>query len=197
MDNVNISDLNELDPKNILSMEDEADVLALMMNQPGLEDWDYNMETQALALKVRFINKSRNADPTYQNQGDSGFDLMADLPEGEERHILPLKRVIIPTGLYYQIPLGFELQVRSRSGLAAKNGIMVLNSPGTVDSGYRGEVKVILFNTDDQPFVIKNGDRIAQGVICAVQHKGTVKFNKVETLGSSDRGTGGFGSTGV
>ena len=104
---------------------------------------------------------------------------------------------MVPTGLHFQIPIGFELQVRPRSGLALKNGITVLNTPGTVDSGYRGEVKVILYNTDEMPFVIKNGDRIAQGVIAPVQFTKTTKFVRVNNLDESDRGSGGFGSTGV
>ena len=100
--------------------------------------------------------------------------------------------------MYFEIPAGYELQVRSRSGLALKNGIMVLNSPGTVDSGYRGEVGVILYNTDKAaPFYIHNGDRIAQGVIAGVQTMNKTKFIKTDSLSSSDRGSGGFGSTGV
>jgi dUTP pyrophosphatase len=129
--------------------------------------------------------------------GDSGFDFMASLPEDETITIPPLKRALIPTGLHFQIPIGFELQVRPRSGLALKNGITVLNTPGTVDSGYRGEVKVILYNTDEAPFVIKNGDRIAQGVIAPVQFTKTTKFIRVNNLDESDRGSGGFGSTGI
>ena len=122
---------------------------------------------------------------------------MANLVEDEEIVVEPLKRALVPTGLHFQIPIGFELQVRPRSGLALKNGITVLNTPGTVDSGYRGEVKVILFNTGEDAFKIKNGDRIAQGVITPVQIKKTTKFVTVNKLGESDRGAGGFGSTGV
>jgi dUTP pyrophosphatase len=122
---------------------------------------------------------------------------MANLLEDEEIIIEPLKRAVVPTGLHFQIPIGFELQVRPRSGLALKNGITVLNTPGTVDSGYRGEVKVVLFNTGEDAFKIKNGDRIAQGVITPVQIKRTTKFITVNQLDNSDRGTGGFGSTGV
>jgi dUTP pyrophosphatase len=122
---------------------------------------------------------------------------MANLLEDEEIVIEPLKRAVVPTGLHFQIPIGFELQVRPRSGLALKNGITVLNTPGTVDSGYRGEVKVVLFNTGEDAFKIKNGDRIAQGVITPVQIKRTTKFVTVNQLDDSDRGTGGFGSTGA
>ena len=122
---------------------------------------------------------------------------MANLPQDSTIVVEPLKRVLVPTGLHFQIPIGFELQVRPRSGLALKNGITVLNTPGTVDSGYRGEVMVILFNTGEEPFTIKNGDRIAQGVISPVQTRKTTKFARVNTLDTSDRGAGGFGSTGV
>jgi dUTP pyrophosphatase len=168
-----------------------------IFNQAIMDDWIYDTNDNSLRLKIKLINKSQNPDPTYQKLGDSGFDFMADLPEGESIIIPHMERALIPTGLYFQIPMGFELQVRPRSGLALKNGITVLNTPGTVDSGYRGEVKVILFNTDEQPFVIKNGDRIAQGVIAPVQFSKTTKFVKVNNLDESDRNSGGFGSTGV
>jgi dUTP pyrophosphatase len=159
-------------------------------------DWDYDAETMSVKLKISFINKSNNPDPTYEKEGDSGFDIRAFVNKPIE--IEPGQRMLIPTGLYFEIPLGYELQVRSRSGLALKNGIMVLNSPGTVDSGYRGEIGVILYNTDtSNPFYVHNGDRIAQGVIAAVQTMGKTKFIKTDQLSSSDRGTGGFGSTGI
>jgi len=102
-----------------------------------------------------------------------------------------------PTGLYFEIPEGFELQVRPRSGLSAKHGVTVLNSPGTVDSDYRGEVKVILINHGTKPFVIENGERIAQGVIGGVMGKKMITFQSVEELSDTERGEGGFGSTGV
>ena len=106
--------------------------------------------------------------------------------------------MLIPTGVYFQIPINFELQIRSRSGLSLKNGVIVLNAPGTVDSGYRGEICVILYNTDkNTPFTIKNGDRIAQGVIAPVQTLNNTVFVKSETLDSSERGDTGFGSSGL
>ena len=130
--------------------------------------------------------------PAYGSSGASGFDLRAN---NEEDITIPVGgTALIPTGLYMAVPAGFEMQVRSRSGLAAKNGVFVLNAPGTVDSDYRGEVKVILHNTGTQPFTVSAGDRIAQGVICPVVH---AVWNIVESLESSDRGEGGFGSTGV
>lgn len=158
--------------------------------------WEYDHESMSVKLKVKFINKSNNQDPTYEKEGDSGFDIRAFVEKSIE--IEPGNRALIPTGLYFEIPTGYELQVRSRSGLALKNGIMVLNSPGTVDSGYRGEIGVILYNSDKSaPFYIHNGDRIAQGVIAAVQTMNKTKFIKTDSLSSSDRGLGGFGSTGV
>lgn len=130
--------------------------------------------------------------PAYGSSGASGFDLRAN---NEEDITIPVGGTsLIPTGLYMAVPAGFEMQVRSRSGLAAKNGVFVLNTPGTVDSDYRGEVKVILHNAGTQPFTVTAGDRIAQGVICPVVH---AVWNIVESLESSERGEGGFGSTGV
>jgi dUTP pyrophosphatase len=177
--------------------DEEKSQMSDIFNQVGMEDWIYEPNDNSMRLKIKIINNSTNPDPVYQKVGDSGFDFMASLPEGEMIVVGPLKRALIPTGLHFQIPIGFELQVRPRSGLALKNGITVLNTPGTVDSGYRGEVKVILFNTDEAPFVIKNGDRIAQGVIAPVQFTKTTKFIRVNNLDESDRGSGGFGSTGV
>lgn len=130
--------------------------------------------------------------PEYGSEGASGFDLRAN--NENDIVIEPNCTALIPTGLYMAVPAGFELQVRSRSGLAAKNQVFVLNTPGTVDSDYRGEVKVILHNASRLPFVVHTGDRIAQGVICPVVH---AVWNIVESLESSDRGECGFGSTGV
>lgn len=128
--------------------------------------------------------------PKYQTQGSSGCDLRSSIDT-----ILPAgSRAMIPTGLKLDIPTGFEAQVRPRSGLAAKHGITVLNTPGTVDCDYRGEVKVILLNTSDQDFVIKKGDRIAQLVFAQVFR---AIFKKDEVLTQTDRGEGGFGSTGL
>jgi dUTP pyrophosphatase len=177
--------------------DDEKSQMSDIFNQVGMEDWIYEPGDSSMKLKIKIINNSTNPDPTYQKIGDSGFDFMANLPEGEMIVVGPLKRALIPTGLHFQIPIGFELQVRPRSGLALKNGITVLNTPGTVDSGYRGEIKIILYNTDEAPFVVRNGDRIAQGVIAPVQFTKTTKFIRVNNLDESDRGTGGFGSTGV
>ena len=191
-----IDKLRNLDPKDFLT-DDEKNQMSEIFNSVGMDDWMYDSSDNSMRLKIKIINNSNNPEPKYQKEGDSGFDFMANLLEDEEIVIEPLKRAVVPTGLHFQIPIGFELQVRPRSGLALKNGITVLNTPGTVDSGYRGEVKVVLFNTGEDTFKIKNGDRIAQGVIAPVQTKRTTKIITVNQLDDSDRGTGGFGSTGV
>lgn len=191
-----IDKLRNLDPKDFLT-DDEKNQMSEIFNSVGMDDWMYDSSDNSMRLKIKIINNSNNPEPKYQKEGDSGFDFMANLLEDEEITIEPLKRAVVPTGLHFQIPIGFELQVRPRSGLALKHGITVLNTPGTVDSGYRGEVKVVLFNTGEDTFKIKNGDRIAQGVIAPVQIKRTTKFITVNQLDDSDRGTGGFGSTGL
>lgn len=130
--------------------------------------------------------------PTYQSVGAAGADVYAFIPQ--DILLQPGKRVLIPTGLCFQIPEGYEIQVRPRSGLAAKNGVTCLNTPGTIDSDYRGEVKVLLINLGEEPFLIHNGDRIAQLVVAPVLQ---AQFTSVDFLDSTERGAGGFGSTGV
>jgi len=146
--------------------------------------------------KINFKNDSTNEDPKYATNGSSGFDLRANLESDiliESGH-----RCIIPTGLYFEIPQNTEIQIRSRSGLAAKNGVVVLNSPGTIDADYRGEIKVILINHNNSDFVVKHGDRIAQAVVASVIANNHVKLNKVDTIDeNTERGSGGFGSTGI
>lgn len=143
-------------------------------------------------MKIKIINKSANELPAYETIQSAGMDLRAN---NENPIILaPMKRVLIPTGLYIQLPVGYEAQVRPRSGLALKKGITVLNAPGTVDADYRGEIGVILFNASDEPFVINRGERIAQMVIAKHER---AEFELVESLDESERGQGGFGHTGV
>jgi dUTP pyrophosphatase len=148
-------------------------------------------------VEVQVYDKSRNELPKYATDFSAGLDLMADI-EGDDRLIIfPGERRLIPTGLHVAIPEGFEIQIRPRSGLSLKKGIGVLNSPGTVDSDYRGEIGVILLNTGSEAIRIANGERIAQAVLCEVPQ---IKWNKVEKitdLSSTERGEGGFGSTGV
>ena len=147
-------------------------------------------------IKFNFKNESNNPDPEYATVGSSGFDLRANLDAPVR--IGPHSVKIIPTGLYFEIPENFEIQVRPRSGLAAKNGVTVLNTPGTVDSDYRGEIKVILINHSEVGFFVNHGDRIAQAVIASVIGKNFVKLNKVNNIDeNTERGSGGFGSTGV
>jgi dUTP pyrophosphatase len=148
-------------------------------------------------INFKFKNESNNPDPEYATGGSSGFDLRANLTE-----VIKLSPqggfAIIPTGLYFEIPENFEIQVRSRSGLAAKNQVAVLNSPGTVDADYRGEVKVILINHGLNEFTINHGDRIAQAVVAAVTAKNFIKLTKVNNINEdTERGSGGFGSTGI
>ena len=143
-------------------------------------------------MKLNIVNKSNNAMPAYETVNSAGMDLRAYLPDGE-LVIKPMQRALVPTGLFMEIPVGYEGQVRPRSGLAIKSGITVLNSPGTIDADYRGEVKVILINLSDVDFVIKSGDRIAQLVIAKHEQMEVVE---VETLSETERGTGGFGHTG-
>ena len=140
----------------------------------------------------KIVNKSTNATPAYATAQSAGMDLRANL---ESPVILkPMERAMIPTGLFIELPVGFEAQVRPRSGLAAKHGITVLNTPGTIDADYRGEIKVILINLSAEPFEIQHGERIAQMVIA--KHE-TVQWEEVEALSETERGAGGFGSSGV
>jgi dUTP pyrophosphatase len=191
LEDLNMGELFDKETQN------ELDEL-LKASENIMTDWHYDTKEMVMKLKIPMINKSTNPDPEFHNVGDSGFDIRAFIENGKAIEIEPGSRALIPTGLYFQVPLGYELQVRSRSGLALKHGIMVLNSPGTVDSGYRGEVGVILYNSDkNNIFYVHHGDRIAQGVIASVIQKNQIKFMATASLSESDRGSGGFGSTGV
>jgi len=138
------------------------------------------------------VNQSNNPLPDYSTEHSAGMDLRAFLPE--PLLLKPLERALIPTGIFIEVPEGCEAQVRPRSGLAIKNGITVLNTPGTIDADYRGEVKVILINLSNEPFTIQNGDRIAQMVIANYER---ITWHQVEKLSDTERGAGGFGSSGV
>lgn len=143
-------------------------------------------------MNVQIINKSKHALPHYETSGSAGMDLRANIDEAIV--LKPLDRAIIKTGLFIALPEGFEAQVRPRSGLAAKKGITVLNSPGTVDADYRGEIGVILVNLSNENFTIEDGERIAQLVIA--KHEQVI-WEQVDVLDETKRGAGGFGSTGV
>jgi len=143
-------------------------------------------------VKIRIINKSGHKLPHYETLASAGMDLRADIESPIT--LKPLERAIVPTGLFMELPVGYEAQVRPRSGLAAKKGITVLNAPGTIDADYRGNVGVILVNLSNEDFTIENGERIAQMVIAKHER---ADWEEVETLSQTDRGAGGFGSTGT
>ncbi|MDO5978807.1 dUTP diphosphatase [Flavivirga spongiicola] len=142
-------------------------------------------------MQIKIINKSRHALPNYETIASAGMDLRANISESIS--LKPLERTIVKTGLFIELPIGFEAQVRPRSGLAAKKGITVLNAPGTVDADYRGEIGVILVNLSNEDFTIENGERIAQMVISKHER---AEWIAVEELSETSRGEGGFGSTG-
>lgn len=143
-------------------------------------------------MQIKVINKSAHALPHYETIASAGMDLRANISEAIT--LQPLERTIVKTGLFIELPIGFEAQVRPRSGLAAKKGITVLNAPGTVDADYRGEIGVILVNLSNESFTIENGERVAQLVIAKHER---AEWKEVESLSETVRGEGGFGSTGV
>lgn len=142
-------------------------------------------------MEVKVVNKSNHRLPEYATIGSAGMDMKANISEPVV--LKPLRRELIPTGLYIAIPEGYEVQIRPRSGLACKYGITVANTPGTIDSDYRGEVKVCLINLSDTPFVVNPGERIAQAVLNKVEK---IEWNEVTELDTTERGEGGFGHTG-
>lgn len=142
-------------------------------------------------MKVKIVNRSPFDTPAYATEYSAGMDLKANITEPVT--LGPLERAMIPTGIFIELPDGFEAQIRPRSGLAAKHGISIVNSPGTIDADYRGEIKVILVNLSSEPFDINPGERIAQMVVARYEK---VEWQEVDALAESTRGTGGFGSTG-
>ncbi|MBG6236556.1 dUTP pyrophosphatase [Pedobacter sp. CAN_A7] len=142
-------------------------------------------------MKINIINHSEFPLPQYETAHAAGMDLRAYI--GNEIKIKPLQRILIPTGLHIELPIGYEAQIRPRSGLAYKHGISIVNAPGTIDADYRGEIKVLLINLSDTDFVVNNGDRIAQMVIA--KHE-TITWESVEELSDTARGEGGYGHTG-
>lgn len=144
-----------------------------------------------MKIKVQVVNKSKHDLPTYATELSAGMDLRANIDEPITLN--PLQRVLVPTGIFIALPQNYEAQVRPRSGLALKHGITVLNSPGTIDADYRGELKIILINLSDEPFIINDGERIAQLIIARCEQ---AFLEKVEVLDETERGTGGFGHTG-
>lgn len=143
------------------------------------------------SMQINIINKSEHPLPAYETAHAAGMDLRANITETVA--IAPMQRTLIPTGLFIELPVGYEAQIRPRSGLAFKHGVTVLNSPGTIDADYRGEIKVLLINLGSEPFEIKHGERIAQMIIA--KHE-TANWQVVEQLSETTRGAGGYGSTG-
>ena len=180
------SKLNGIDMESPESMLESIGVNA--------EELEILFSDQSLSkLELNYTNNSDNEQPEYAYESDSGFDLRST----EELWVQANDRKLIPTGLRFDIPEGYEIQVRSKSGLALKQGLMVLNSPGTVDSGYQGEVKVIIFNTTNERIKIEKGQKIAQAVLCPVVNGKWVNLVKVKEIGEKDRNNNGFGSTGI
>ena len=143
-------------------------------------------------MTIRIINRSSNILPAYETSSSAGMDLRANL---EERMVLkPMERRLIPTGLFIELPVGYEAQIRPRSGLALKHGISILNSPGTIDADYRGEIMILLINFSSHDFEINNGDRVAQMIVASHEQ---VQWNEVELLTDTIRGAGGYGHTGL
>jgi len=160
----------------------------------NLDEMDEYFENSMSPKRVlNYTNDSDNKEPEYAYESDSGFDLRSS----EELWVQANDRLLVPTGLRFDIPDGYEIQVRSKSGLALKQGLFVLNSPGTVDSGYQGEVKVIIFNTTNERIKIEKGQKIAQAVLCPVVNGKWVDLVKVEEIKEKDRNSNGFGSTGL
>jgi dUTP pyrophosphatase len=143
-------------------------------------------------MKIRIVNNSRHPLPAYETPASAGMDLRANI--SDPVRLLPLERALVPTGLFIELPQGYEAQVRPRSGLAIKKGITLLNTPGTIDADYRGEIKVILINLSNEEFVVQDGERIAQLIVSAHEK---ADWEQVDILLETDRGAGGFGHTGT
>jgi len=149
-------------------------------------------KTNDKQMKIKIINNSKNPLPNYETAASAGMDLRANLEESIT--LKPLERQLIPTGLSIELPVGYEAQIRPRSGLAYKFGISIVNSPGTIDADYRGEIKVLLVNLSSEDYLVSHGDRIAQMIVAAHE---TVEWETTENLSETDRGAGGYGHTGV
>ena len=167
-----------------------------MLKSMGVDMNDLNQHFESQftsSVELKYINESENVNPEYAYKSDSGFDLRAS----EDVWVFPNSRVLVPTGLKFDIPDGYEIKVRSKSGLALNQGLFVLNSPGTVDSGYLGEVKVIIFNTTTEKVKIVKGQKIAQAVLCPVVNGKWVSLIQTNSMDDKDRNNNGFGSTGL
>lgn len=190
---------NDDELKKLLEMlqseinEDENDEFENLMgiSFDDLQD-EFIKEQQTKVIKIKKLSPEVKT-PTYAFEFDSGFDLYST----EKIYLNPFGRALVPTGISLEIPEGYEIQVRPKSGLAINMGITVLNTPGTVDKGYSGEIKVIIFNANNNSVIIEKGMKVAQAVLCPVVHGKYVRFEDVDELGDSERAEGGFGSTGI
>jgi dUTP pyrophosphatase len=191
-----IEELKALTEMDMLPEETKEEIRMAIKLAESVQDYDNSPKKEVSSVKkleIKFINKSPYKNPVYAKEGDSGFDLRAN----ESGSLKPLERKLVPTGLFFELPEGCELQIRPRSGLAYKHGITVLNSPGTVDTGYRGEIKVLLVNISNDKFTWNKGDRIAQGVVSYRISSDYGNLLEVLEINKSERGEGGFGSTGT
>jgi dUTP pyrophosphatase len=190
-----IKELKELQNLDILPPETKEEIGMAITFAEGLKN--YGGATTELKsdykLPIKFVNTSEYKSPMYAKEGDSGFDLRVT----EGGTLKPLERHLVPTGLFFELPDGYELQIRPRSGLAYKHGITILNSPGTVDTGYRGEIKLLLVNLSNEEFSWKAGERMAQGVVAHRVSSDFGALTEVAELTDSKRGATGWGSTGV
>jgi dUTP pyrophosphatase len=177
--------------KESLNTETEFDEMLKSIDLTSINQ--FFEESMVSKIQLNYTSDSDNKEPEYAYGSDSGFDLRST----EELWVQANDRKLIPTGLRFDIPDGYEIQVRSKSGLALNQGLMVLNSPGTVDSGYQGEIKVIIFNTTNERIKIERGQKIAQAVLCPVVNGKWINLVKVEEIGEKDRNDKGFGSTGI
>lgn len=187
-----IAELKSLAEMDMLPQETREEIQMAIKLAEKVKDYEPN-PAETKKIEIKYVNTTEFKNPSYANEGDSGFDLRAN----ENGILEPMDRVLIPTGLFFELPKGYELQIRPRSGLAYKHGVTVLNSPGTVDNGYRGEIKVLLVNLSKKRFSWNKGERIAQGV---VSHRIGGDFGElleVKNLDSTERGENGFGSTGT
>lgn len=195
-----IKELQHLKSIGVISGDQakELDNLIKIMEDLDSKNNSFKADKDAFKLPIKFVNTSKNENPTWAKDGDSGFDLRAELSEvGGKLTLKPLERTLIPTGLYFELPTGYELQIRPRSGHSFKTGLMAIL--GTVDTGYRGEIKVIMINLSDKEQIIEQGERVAQGVIAprVSNDFGTmIELESVSEMSETERGTGGFGSTG-
>ena len=175
--------------------EEEIDINSIMSNLGfSFEDLEKGFDEYEPTMPLRFSKSNEDAvTPEYAYPTDSGFDLYST----EEKYIEPFGRELIPTGLHFDIPENYEIQVRSKSGLALKQGLMVLNSPGTIDQGFSGEIQVIMFNTTKEKIKIEKGQKVAQAVVCPVLTSNWLDIKEIDSVENKDRGSNGFGSTGI